>query len=71
MHRRTLLGLAALPLLAARPVLALDLPQGPVVLSLSGRLRQPNHGAVAVVDMAMLERLPQSSFRQLTAVDVT
>ena len=32
MHRRTLLGLAALPLLAARRVLALDLPEGPVVL---------------------------------------
>ncbi|MBC7726676.1 MAG: hypothetical protein H7242_03540 [Microbacteriaceae bacterium] len=66
MHRRTLLGLAALPLLAARPALALDLPQGPVVPSLSGRLRQPNHGAVAVFDMAMLERLPRSSFSTRT-----
>jgi hypothetical protein len=48
------------------PVLALDLPPGPVVLSLSGRLRQPKRGAVAVFDMAMLERLPQSSFSTRT-----
>ena len=66
MHRRTLLGLAALPLLAARRVLALDLPEGPVVLSLSGRLRQPNRGALAAFDMAMLERLPQASFTTRT-----
>lgn len=66
MHRRSLLGLAALPLLAPRPASALDLPEGPVVLSLSGRLRRPNRGAVAVFDMAMLERLPQTSFTTRT-----
>lgn len=62
MHRRTLLGLAALPLLAARRVLALNLPEGPVVPSLTGRLRQPDRGAVVAFDKAMLERLPQASF---------
>ena len=66
MHRRTPLGLAALLLLAARRVLALDLPEGPLVLSLSGRLRQPSRGAVAALDMAMLERLPQAPFSTRT-----
>lgn len=66
MHRRTLLALATLPLLAPCPASALDGPEGPVVLSLSGRLRQPNRGAVAAFDMAMLERLPQASFSTRT-----
>jgi hypothetical protein len=66
MHRRSLLGLAALPLLAPQPASALDLPDGPVVLSVSGRLRQPNRGTVAAFDMAMLGRLPQASFSTRT-----
>ena len=66
MYRRSLLALAALPLLAPRPASALDGPEGPVVLSLSGKLRQPNRGAVAAFDMAMLERLPPTSFSTRT-----
>jgi hypothetical protein len=66
MYRRSLLALAATPLLAPGPASALDGPQGPVVLSLSGKLRMPNRGAVAAFDMAMLERLPQSSFSTRT-----
>lgn len=66
MHRRTLLGLAALPLLAPQPASALEPPDGPVVLSLSGRLQQPNRGAVAAFDMALLARLPQASFSTRT-----
>jgi hypothetical protein len=66
MHRRSFLALSALPLLAPAPASALEAPQGPVVLSLSGRLRLPNRGAVAVFDMAMLERLPQLSFSTRT-----
>jgi hypothetical protein len=66
MHRRSLLSLPAWPLLAPRSAMALDLPEGPVVLSLSGKLRQTNLGAAAVFDMAMLERLPQSSFTTRT-----
>ena len=66
MDRRSLLGLAALPLLAPRSASALDMPEGPVVLSLSGQLRRPNRGAVADFDMAMLERLPQWSFSTRT-----
>ncbi|MGL6109413.1 MAG: molybdopterin-dependent oxidoreductase [Rubrivivax sp.] len=41
---------------------ALDRPAGPVVLTVTGRVRMPNTGDRAVFDMAMLERLPQQSF---------
>jgi hypothetical protein len=54
-----LLGLAA----AAR---ALERPNGPVVLTVSGRVRSPNDGANAQFDMAMLERLPQTTFSTRT-----
>ena len=35
---------------------------GPVVLTLSGRLRFPNVGAAAQFDMSMLEHMAQTSF---------
>lgn len=66
MIRRSFLALAALPGLAPAPASALELPQGPVVLSLSGRVRHPNRGDIAAFDMAMLERLPQSGFSTRT-----
>jgi len=66
MLRRSLLGLAALPLLAPRPAAALDAPDSAVVLTISGKLRQPNRGAQAQFDMPMLERLPQLSFSTRT-----
>ena len=50
---------AAVPMAPAR---ALDLPAGPVVLTIFGRVRKPNAGSTAQFDMAMLERLPQHSF---------
>lgn len=50
---------AALP---AGPALALERPSGAVVLTVTGRVGQPNAGNVARFDMAMLERLPQHSF---------
>ena len=62
MHRRSLLTLTALPLLAPAAARALEVPDGAVVLTVSGRVRQLNRGSVAVFDMAMLERLPQTSF---------
>lgn len=49
-------------MLSAGVVRALDAPSGAVVLTLSGRLRNPNDGPNASFDMAMLERLPQTSF---------
>jgi hypothetical protein len=50
-------GLGAL----AWPAWALDKPQGPVVLSIGGRVRHPNDAARAQFDMAMLEALPQQT----------
>lgn len=58
-RRRFVLSLAALPLTRAW---ALDVPTGPVVLTVNGRLQLPNAAAAAQFDMAMLERLPQHSF---------
>ncbi len=66
MHRRSLLGLAALPLLVSQPVAALDAADGAIVLTLSGKLRNPNRGALAQFDMPMLERLPQLSYSTRT-----
>jgi hypothetical protein len=53
-------------LLAAGPASALDKPAGPVVLTLSGRVRAPNEGALANFDMPMLARLPQREFSTRT-----
>lgn len=52
-----------MPALAAR---ALERPAGPVVLTLTGRVRSPNEGSMAQFDMGMLERLPQTSFSTRT-----
>ncbi|HSW09040.1 hypothetical protein [Aquabacterium sp.] len=70
MQRRHLLCLAALGSMAARSAHALETPDGSVVLTLTGRVRSPNHQAhgepQALFDMAMLERLPQQSFSTRT-----
>jgi hypothetical protein len=59
-HALRLLGAGAAAL--ALPARALDKPSGAVVLTVSGRLRNPNDGALAQFDMAMIEALPQTSF---------
>lgn len=41
-------------------------PTGPVVLTIKGRVHLPNDGDAARFDMAMLERLPQTSFTTRT-----
>lgn len=66
--RRLALQALALAGLATswRGAAALDVPAGPVVLTLTGRVRQPNAGATAQFDMAMLEKLPQTSFSTRT-----
>jgi hypothetical protein len=65
--RRTLIGAAgALALGALRPARALERPAGTVVLTIKGRVRIPNQGAQADFDMAMLERMPQTSFTTRT-----
>jgi hypothetical protein len=57
---------AAVWLGAALPARALDRPQGPVVLTLTGRLRRPNEGDRAHFDMEMLAALPQTSYSTRT-----
>jgi len=65
--RRSLARWAAAAL--ALPTLrlaALEPATGPVVLTVSGKLAQPNAGARAEFDMPMLSRLPQRSFSTAT-----
>lgn len=65
--RRTLIGAAgALALGALRTARALERPAGQVVLTIKGRVRLPNQGAQADFDMAMLARMPQTSFTTRT-----
>ena len=66
MQRRTLLSLAPLSLLSPWVAQALDVPEGPALLTVSGKVRDTNRGGTAVFDMAMLERLPQASFSART-----
>jgi hypothetical protein len=61
MNRRHLLLFAVAPIAWSAPALALDLPEGEVVLTIGGRIRHPNRGATAVFDIGMLERLPQTA----------
>ncbi len=45
---------------------SLEAPKGRTVLSVSGKIGATNKGALAVFDMAMLEKLPQHSFTTRT-----
>lgn len=51
---------------AAGPALALNQPQGAVVLTISGQLKKPNRDGRALFDMEMLAALPQHSITQTT-----
>lgn len=42
----------------ASPLMALDAPKGPVILTIKGKLSHPNNGQNADFDLAMLEALP-------------
>jgi len=64
--RRRFLPLAVLPLLQPLRALALERPVGPVVLTIGGRVRSTNLADRAAFDMAMIERLPQSSYSAST-----
>ncbi len=52
--------------LCALSAIALDKPEGRVVLTVSGAVAQANSGANAVFDMKMLEKLPQKTFSTQT-----
>lgn len=60
-RRQLLLAAAAGTGAWALPAQALPAPAGEAVLTVSGRLRNPNHDTQAVFDMAMLESLTQTS----------
>jgi hypothetical protein len=51
-----------LAMFSGSAVWALDAPQGPVVLKVSGLIEAHNQGKVAVLDMKALQALPQKSF---------
>jgi hypothetical protein len=56
----------ALLLGAALPAQALDAPSGKVVLTVTGQITVRNVAEAAQFDMAMLEKLPQTSFETRT-----
>ena len=56
----------ALAGLLATSAFALDAPTGRVILTISGAITQPNAGAVAKLDMKMIEALPQQTFTTRT-----
>jgi hypothetical protein len=56
----------ALLLGAALPAQALDAPSGKVVLTVTGQITVRNTPDGAIFDMAMLEKLPQTSFHTKT-----
>jgi hypothetical protein len=65
--RRTCLRYASVLIAAqALPAQALDVPSGPIELTLTGRLRKPNTGDRALFDMPMLAGLTQQSFTART-----
>lgn len=56
----------ALAGLLATSAFALDAPTGRAILTISGAITQPNAGAVAKLDMKMIEALPQQTFTTRT-----
>ena len=58
-----------LGMFAGSVVWALDAPQGPVVLKVSGLIEAHNQGKLAVLDMKALQALPQKSFTTQTPWD--
>lgn len=67
LRRRGLLQTAAaLVLTSAGAARALEPPSGDVLLTITGQVRNPNAGNSANFDMAMLERLPQTTFSTRT-----
>jgi len=65
-RRQFAASLGAVLLLDPGRSLALQAPAGKVVLTLSGRITQPNREGRAEFDMSMLEQLPQHSFATQT-----
>lgn len=71
MSRGSVLALLAvlLGLLAAVPATALDSPRGQVALTILGKIGDTNVAGVAAFDLAMLEKLPQTTITTTTKWD--
>ena len=65
-RRRFLASAIALTSLLCTGAFALDAPTGRAILTISGAITQPNDGAVAKLDMKMIEALPQQTFTTRT-----
>lgn len=68
-NRRRFLGIAAAGAAlagGAAPAFALDAPAGKVVLTVIGKLANPNDSGAASFDLAALQKLPQHSFSTKT-----
>ena len=63
LHLAAFAWLVCAPLFGAH---ALEAPKGKVVLTISGKLTQPNLGKDAAFSMEMLEKLPQQTFTTKT-----
>ncbi|MGQ0711936.1 MAG: molybdopterin-dependent oxidoreductase [Rhodoferax sp.] len=63
-RRGLLLGMAGMLVMGG--TWGLEVPQGKVVLTISGRVAQTNRSEGAGLSMAMLEKLPQRTFRTRT-----
>ncbi|WP_028452072.1 molybdopterin-dependent oxidoreductase [Chitinilyticum aquatile] len=59
---RKLLAFLLLLAASAPPALALDKPQGEVILTVNGTIASANQASAAVFDRAMLEKLPQQKY---------
>jgi hypothetical protein len=65
-RRLALMVAGAIVFMAAWPAAALDAPTGKVVLTVTGQITVRNIADAAQFDMAMLEKLPQTSFHTRT-----
>ena len=70
-HWRRQIGLGCIMLcwLSSTAAIALEVPQGPVVLQVSGLIEAHNQGKVAALDMRVLQALPQKMFTTQTPWD--
>jgi hypothetical protein len=65
-RRHALVLAGALAFAAAWPAAALDAPTGKVILTVTGQITVRNIADAAQFDLAMLEKLPQTSFHTKT-----
>lgn len=65
-RRSFLASIVALGSVLSPCAFSLDTPTGRAILTISGAITQPNAGALAKLDMKMIEALPQQTFTTRT-----